>query len=298
MTPAPPVRCLLVGFPGSGKTGALACLLNAGFKLRVLDFDGNLEPLLLYADKDKLKNLSAVYLEDRMTITPSGFVEPVGIPQAFAEAFRLMDHWKFKDEEGNEVDLGPSREWGPDTILVLDGLTSMGEAAMRRARKIMNKGVANTTMQVQMLAQGEQAAFIDRLTSKRNRFHVIALAHLKMIAPKDIQRDDPDTTKELKERLIDMIPSRYYPRALGQELPQHVGGYFPTLLRVELEFKGHTPTRWIKTVSQEALDLKIPAPNFPARLSIEDGMLQVFRALSPGSFDTLNPSVSTEEIGK
>ena len=41
-----PLRIMLLGFPGSGKTGSLAPLANAGFKLRILDFDGNLDPML------------------------------------------------------------------------------------------------------------------------------------------------------------------------------------------------------------------------------------------------------------
>src|ERR1700719_2135528 len=105
-----PVRCLMVGYPGSGKTGSLACLLNAGFKMRFMDFDGNLEPLMLYADRDKLVNLDVLHFEDQMRLTSNGFMEPVGIPQAFFQAHQAMDHWRYKDDDGADVDLGHSRD--------------------------------------------------------------------------------------------------------------------------------------------------------------------------------------------
>src|ERR1700692_1276245 len=39
----PALRIMVVGYPGTAKTGSLASLLNAGFKIRMLDYDGNIE---------------------------------------------------------------------------------------------------------------------------------------------------------------------------------------------------------------------------------------------------------------
>jgi hypothetical protein len=36
------VKAMLAADSGSGKTGALACLVDAGFNLRILDFDNGL----------------------------------------------------------------------------------------------------------------------------------------------------------------------------------------------------------------------------------------------------------------
>ncbi len=58
-----------------------------------------------------------------------------------------MDRWKYT-EDGEEVDLGASKDWGPDTVVVLDSLTAMGTAAFRRQMSLMNKTPLNTTQQL------------------------------------------------------------------------------------------------------------------------------------------------------
>lgn len=285
------VRALLVGYPGAGKTGALACLIDAGFKMRFLDFDGNLEPLLLHADASKLDNLDVLHFEDRMRIG-SAFHEPVGIPTAFSDALKAMDHWKYKDGEGNEVDLGKSDEWGPDTIVVLDSLTAMGEASMKRAMKLSNKTPMNNTDRVWGLAMGEQAEFIKRLTRTSNRFHVIVLAHLKMIGPKDIRHGDSSLTQKIKEETGSLIETRLFPSALGWQLPQQIGGEFPTLLEVTASVKAGHVKRVIRTVPRPELDVKLPAILEAKELDIKDGMLHIFNALSPNSVKLVKENVN------
>lgn len=279
----PAQRIMVVGFPGTAKTGSLASLLNAGFKIRMLDFDGNPDPLLQFADKDKLKNLDIAYFSDAMRVG-SRFIEPVGIPSAFPDALRMMDEWKYKDDEGNIVNLGvPDRDWGPDTILVLDSLTSMGEAAFNRAMKLMNKTPENNTDRVWGLAMHEQAAFVKKLASNNKRYHVIILAHLKIIAPRDVRKGDSPLTEKIKENMAEMIVPRMYPRALGWELPQQIGKEFPVIIEAEKVIRGGKTIRTLNLEPKVLLDLKFPAAIKDSRLPIETGMLQVFEALSPGS---------------
>lgn len=280
----PALRIMVVGFPGTAKTGMLASLLNAGFKIRMLDFDGNIDPLLQYADQSMLGNLDVVYLEDKLKAR-SQFIEPIGIPKAFTTALDLMDEWKYTDEAGHEVNLGKSEDWGPDTIVVLDSLTKMGDAAKRRAMKLLNKTPANTTDRVWGLAMQEQSAFIEKLTSANNRFHVIVLAHLKIISPRDIRDGDSQLTQHIKEQMADVVPTRFYPRALGWQLPQEIGGEFPVILEAEKVTKGGKTVRTLNLEPKVLLDVKFPGP-YPegkSRLDISDGMLRVFEALSPGS---------------
>ncbi len=42
-----------LGYPGAGKTGSWACLANAGYQLRIIDLDHNLDPLLEFIDEEK-----------------------------------------------------------------------------------------------------------------------------------------------------------------------------------------------------------------------------------------------------
>jgi hypothetical protein len=272
------VRMLVVGYPGAGKTGGLASLVNAGFKVRMLDFDGNYQPLLMYAKPELRKNIDIVVLEDKMRQGPR-YAEPVGIPEAFAQAHKLLDRWKYKDGD-EEVDLGRSKDWGPDTIVVLDSLTSLGRAAFRRAMVMQNKTPGNITDQVWGLAMQEQENFIEALTSADNNHHVIVLSHLVLVGPPQHRKGDDDQTKELKERLTDLVPTRLYPSALGQKLPPKIAEHFTTTVLIESEVRGKSVRRVIRAQPRPELDLKAAVLESIEGLSIEDdGLLKVFLAL-------------------
>lgn len=289
----PALRILVVGYPGTAKTGSLASLLNAGFKIRYLDFDGNLDPLLQYTRPEMLANLDVAYFEDRMR-SGAQAIEPIGIPQAFANAFKQLDDWKTQDANGNEISLGASSDWGPDTIVVLDSLTKMGDAAFRRSMKMQNKTPLNTTDRVWGLAMQEQSAFIERLTSANNKHHVIVLAHLKMIGPKDTRSGESDIASTIKHQIADILPTRLYPSALGWQLPQAIGGEFPIVIEATKVTKATGTTRTLNLAPRQLLDVKFPGAlgtDFPQTLDIGDGMLRVFKALSPGSVDLVATNI-------
>lgn len=279
-----PVRMLVVGNPKAGKTGSLVSLLNAGFKIRFLDFDGNIEPLLNFANPAMLGNLDVLSFEDDVDLSPNGQMTEVrGVPQAFANALKAMQHWKYKDETGAEVDLGRSKDWGLDTIVVLDSLTAMGHAAFARAIKLLNKTPLTITDRVWGLGMSEQMSFVKRLMSTGNSHHTIVLAHLKMIGPKEIRKGDDGITQQAKQELAALIETRLYPRALGRELPQEVGGEFPIIVEVSTEVVNGKEKRVIKTMPRAELDLGVPMKDIPPKLDLSDGMLKLFEVLSPES---------------
>jgi hypothetical protein len=274
---------MLCGYPGSGKTGALASLANAGFKIRILDFDGNLEPLIHFTKPECLGNIDAVTLEDKLRMSDK-YVVPVGIPRAFADGLKLMDHWKYTDADGEEVDLGHSKDWGRDTVLVLDSLTSMGLASKRRAMVLMNKNPGSMTDAVWGTAMAEQEAFIEKLTRQDNRFHIICLSHLKIIGPKEVRKGDDDITMKVKKDNSDLVETRLFPSALGRALPPFIGGHFPTLLLIEPHYLPGSKKvkRVIQSVPRPELDLTVPAPDLPENLDISDGLVKVFDILTGG----------------
>lgn len=276
-------RILLVGFPGAGKTGALACLANAGFKLRVMAFDklANMAPMILHTKPECRSNIDIIPFEDKLRFGQK-FTEPDGLPEAFSKAHKALDHWYSVGVDGEKVDLGRSKTWGPDHVLVLDSLTSMGRASMRRVQSMLNRTPLNTQDRDYGLAMGEQEAFIEKVTSDYNNFHVIVIAHLKIVGPKDIRKGDSDITKELKEREVDLVSTRLYPSALGKALPPVIAGHFSTTLLVETKHTRKGVQRVIRTVPRPELDLKIPAPNMPDEFDISDGLLKVFEALTGG----------------
>lgn len=279
-----PVRMLIVGYPKAGKTGGLASLLNAGFKMRFLDLDGNYEPLLNYADPDRLANLDILSFEDPIAMSAGNqFAGVVGRPMAYANALNALDHWKYKDENGTDVDLGRSRDWGPDTIVVLDSLTALGQAAFARSMHLQNKTPLTVTDRVWGFAMSEQLSFVKRLMSSANRHHTIVLAHLTMLGPKEIRKGDDAITSQVKQEIADLLPTRLWPNALGRKLPQEIGGEFPMIVEMKNKVVNRKEKHIITTVAREELDLGVPNAAIPAELDISDGMLKLFETLSPAS---------------
>jgi hypothetical protein len=274
------VRMLLLGPPGSGKTGALASLANAGFKLRIMDLDGNPDSLLAYTRPECLKNIDILSIED-----PVGQMGPVpgvkGVPQAETACWKALDRWAYKDPDGTEVDLGKSSDWGPDTVIVLDGLTGHSSACMRKAMSLMNKTVQNVSQPVWGLAQKAQDMYMERLTSTSNRFHVVVISHTKLIGPKDVEQGDSPMTVDLKARLSDMIPTRYFPTAVGKGLPQTIAGHFPTVVLAENQVRGQSVKRQLVWQPRVDIDLKLPVRSTEGLVNLgpEDGLLKIFEAL-------------------
>jgi len=111
------VKALICGDPGSGKTGALATLINADYKIAVLDFDNGLDILHSYVEEDKLGNLDYISFDVENQETPD-------------LAKNLLRHWKYKD-----MDLGPVTEWGSDKVIVIDSASLYGECLLAHSKK-------------------------------------------------------------------------------------------------------------------------------------------------------------------
>ena len=275
-----PFRGMIVGFPGAGKTGALVPLITAGFKIRMLNYDGNEQPLFAYADPTMLKNVDIVRLEDKMKVTPQ-YVGPDGIPTAFLDGLKLMNHWTYKEDDGTVVDLGHSADWGLDTVVVLDSMQSMGDSAKNRAMVIRNKTPLNTTDGVWGLGMNEQDEFIKVLAKNKARHHTIILSHLKIIQPRDKRQGDSQMTEDIKEQLAELIKARYYPAALGWALPQQIARHVPIVLEAKKKFVGRAVHRILSPVPREELDLKLPIKDLQPEYPLETGLLDIFRKVSP-----------------
>ena len=272
-----PVRMLLTGYPGAGKTGALASLVNAGYKLRIIDFDGNPESMIQYSDRAKLANVDIVSLEDKVG-DAGDHIGIKGLPTAFIRGIKLMDSWKYKDGD-EEIDLGKSSTWGNDTIVVLDGLTGLGDAAMARAMAMLNKSPTKMSQQCWGLAMSEQEAFIKKLTGADVPHHVIVISHLKIVGPKTEQSGDTDLMKEVKAAQGEIIPTRLYPSALGWALPQQIAKHFPVVVNIRVAYKGKSAVRRFDTYAREEMDIKMPTKVELGDLTVEDGLAKIFVAL-------------------
>lgn len=275
----PPARILLSGFPGSGKTGALASLANAGWKLRILDFDGNYEVLKHHVRSDA--DVDIVTFEDPLRMG-NRTMGPDGVPTAFIDADRILDRWRYKDGD-NWVDLGASRQWGEDTIVCLDGLTGLGLACWYKAQVLTNIRSDGDQRRVYQLAADEQLAFIRRLTAASNRYHFICISHLKLIGPPEIARNDEQPIQDAKRMAGEAIPTRLYPTAVGRQLSQNIAGEFSTHIRAIAEEVNGKVRRSIHYLPAVEVDLKIPVAQETisslGRLEAASGLVKILEGL-------------------
>lgn len=253
------VKGLLVGDPGSGKTGGLESLVQAGYKLRIWDFDNLLTPLIKFIKKncperidqvryqsftDKLigKDIPAM-MQGKNLYIPS----PVnGIPVAYPNALKQLNHWR----DGTE-DLGIPATWGQDTFVIVDTLTTAAKAAYRYC-DAMNMTAADKR-NIFFGAQQLVMNMLNLLASDSFNTNVFVLAHLDYEMHNDILKG--------------------FPRSIGTALKTEIAAGFNCVLLMETQGTGQHIKRIIRTNSTGIVDLKNPAPfSVPDTLPIETGL--------------------------
>jgi hypothetical protein len=278
---------MIAAEPGDGKTGSILSLAEAGFNIRLLDYDGNLEPLTVYGSPEALGRIDAVTLQDKLGDVDGRYIASEQLPTAFTKGYKLLTKgWKYQEGE-TLIDLGKASEWGPDTIVVLDSLSSMGEASMRRAMAAHSKTPFNMTSQVWGHAAKDQTDFLKMLALHRNRFHVFVLAHKKTITAADImaQNDDAKGNEKIKavklETLELLPPAKEYPMAITKNLSKAIHKELPTLLTIERKFRNGHEVRYLRTesVAEWGIGVKIPGKNIKPSYPIETGLADLFHDL-------------------
>lgn len=246
-------KMLLIGESGSGKTGALASLAAAGYKLRIIDMDGGLDFLMREMRKRhpaQLDNIEFETVRDKLKSAGSAGVIASGIPNGYTKAVSFMDKWS----DGTK----PS-EWGKDHILVLDSLTFFANAAFRW-KEALNPG-AKDPRQIFYSAQDAVEDVLALLTSDEMQTNVIVTSHVRWM-----ERQDGST--------------KAFPSAIGGALSPKIPTYFNTLVLCETSGQGATVKRQIKTAPTIFMDLKNPAGTdmLPA-LPIETGLATFFKTV-------------------
>lgn len=232
------VKMILIGDSGCGKTGSLVSLVKAGYKLRIMDFDGLLRVLVEQIKiqcPDKIGNVSFLPFKDKLKASPSGPI-PDGIPKAFNDAIQSLIRWK-----DGPNDLGNPAEWGGDTVLVIDTFTRVSDCALRWGETMVPAGRSGQT-------DGRagyftaQSAIIDLMTLlNAESFHtnVILIAHVAY-------QDRGDGT------------IRGFPRAVGKAINTEIPGFFEHILVAERSGTGATSIRTIKAVTNGMVETKSP----------------------------------------
>jgi len=248
LTESQVVKLLLIGNSKSGKTGSLASLVKAGYKLRIMDYDNGWESLAAAVQKtcpDLLSTVSIEPLRDRMKSSPIGPIMD-GPPKAFAKGLSLLDKWTDGTKPG---------DWGPEYVLVIDSLTLFSDSAYNWA-DAMNPG-AKDKRQIYGVAQKAVEHALSMLTNDDFKTNVVVICHIKYL-------DLPDGTK------------KGFPQAVGSALSPDIPIYFNSYAQCE----SAGGKRTIRTDSSALIDLANPKSfEMGKSLPIETGLATFFEVL-------------------
>lgn len=250
-----PIKGLLIGDSGNGKTGALASLAQAGYRLMVLDFDGDFANsycvnYLRERAPAALENVHYVTLRDKRKLVGAATVAD-GTPKAFSRGLNLLSHWK-DDEE----DLGPNTTWDQRSIIVIDSLSKAAEAAFdHNAYLSPTKDPRQTYFAAQQMIDD----LLMMLTSDDIRCNVLVLSHITYLE-------------------IDQGIMRGFPKSIGKASAPDIPKSFNIMLECIRKGIGSSATRVIRTVPSVAVANKQPLPSgVPDELPLTTGLADYFK---------------------
>jgi hypothetical protein len=256
------VKLLLLGDAKSGKTGSLISLVKAGYKLRILDLDNLLDilaKLITEQCPELVDNVEFRTIRDVSKMTATG--PTLTSAKAFIEATKMLDRWKYKTDEGEEIDLGVPSDWGPDCILVIDSLSRLCDACYDWCESVIPPSRSGKEMDGRAIygnAQDAIESMLGMLTSKSFECNLIVVAH-------GLYQDLPDGTTKI------------FPQGVGQKLSPKIPQYFPNYVR----YKNQGGKRTIQLDSDGMIDLANTNPNaFEGKsLPIETGLATFFEVM-------------------
>lgn len=252
-------KLLFVGDSGAGKTGALASLAAAGYKVRILDLDNGVDVLRdLLANgkypKDSISNVDYVTLTEPMK-NVGGKLIPAKA-SVWPRLTSMLADWVDGDTK-----LGSITTWDNNCVVVLDSLTMLSDAALSYILA-MNGRLGQHPHQADWgLAQALVENLLRMLYDESVKCNVIINCHIKPMGD-------------------DNGPERYYPNTLGKALPPKVGRYFNTVLLAQSSGRGANLKRQIFTTSQGTIECKNTAPSKVAQsYPLESGLADYFAAV-------------------
>jgi hypothetical protein len=233
------VKMLLLGDTGNGKTGLLATLASAGYRLFVGDFDNGLDVLLdpTVLAPEFRKNVFFKTFYDKATLT-AGVLGTTPQAKGFQDFVSSMGNWM---EDGKS--LGNIYSWGAKDVFVIDSLTFLGNMIMAHVLQLSGRAGQKPQIQDFGSAVDSQESIIETLYNPAVRCNVVVTAHLNP------QSDD------MQGGVTKMFPS-----ALGKKLPTKIGRYFNTIVQVQKTGIGDKVKRELLTSNSHMTALKVPKP--------------------------------------
>lgn len=236
------VKMLMLGNSGSGKTGSLASLAAAGYRLFIYDFDNGLDILMDPKVLDPKHRGNIFYKTYQDKPVKSGNTL---IPQATAWTQMTKDIGDWK-EDGKSM--GGIISWGPQDILVIDSFTFASDRCFDYVLQTNGRMGQRPQIQDYGHAIDSLQGFLELVTGNA-ACNVIMTAHLMFLG------------EELSGA------RKAFPNTIGQKLAPKIPRYFNNMVLVEKIQKGTDTIRQIQTQGTHVIDLKVSKPSLiPAKM--------------------------------
>ncbi len=270
-------KLMLIGDSGMGKTGALASLVVAGYKLYILDFDNGIDILANVLRKKNpalLREVRYKTITDNMKVV-GGKIQATS-SKAWNEAVGMLSTWN----DGTEPKISVAT-LGPKDVLVIDSLTFAGKAALRFICAMNGRLAAKPYQSDFGEAQQLLENLLGMLYSTELKCNVVVLSHIREVGKTTTiavsDRDGKESAKVVEE---EGSRKGFAETGTGRALSPIVGRFFNSVLMVDMIGTGEHARRQIVTVPTGNIGLKNSAPGLvKAKYSLETGLAEYFAAL-------------------
>lgn len=272
-----PVKLLLLGQSGSGKTGSLASLAEAGYNLRILDFDEGTpilqdlctNPKSPYKVPEPDQRIQYVTLTDKMK--PMGDRVICQSATAWPRAIKLLGDWT-----DGETKLGKLSDWTSQEILVVDSLTMLSTAALHyhlsMQGALLNPRTQNEGRRDVYAAQSMIRSLLEMLYSDGIKCNVIMMSH--------ITYNTEEGTKPDPAKPDEIMSKQGFPAAIGRALGPEIPRFFNSMLIAKTEGIAQAAPRYIYTVPVDAINAKSSAPlRVEKKYKLATGLAEYFKAV-------------------
>jgi hypothetical protein len=289
--PAYRFKEIVIASPKTGKTGAIAVLVNAGYRVILAAFDPGYDILLNLVEPEHMHNLIILPFADKRGFKGKDSKITVGHmsePTAFAKFAAFLNDGKARRarcQGGEVIELGASETWGTDTFLVVDNLTTLSKDAWARWLSMAGRDALHWNKRDWMISQAEVDSVLIQLASDEYSYNLIVLAHWDVKGPREYEDEDKknpdksDYNNELREREKDLIPTKQVPVSIGRALSKTLTQHFPTCVWAEIDDSGRRIFNLEPTAVRDS-GVPVRAGTLPKTLPIETGLLQIFEAVT------------------
>lgn len=261
-------RFVVAGFPKAGKSGSLACLLDAGYTLRYLDFDKNSHPIEAYASAEGRARFQRVECIDKAEINPATGGVMFRSREAVPTAMKALNQWP----DGTRA-----QDWGAEDILVIDSGSVMAESAMQR-NMLLNQRAGKRPQFGDYTAAHDTMTNLFLAVKSTVQCHFLFLTHLFLMGP-DLSAPDFDNDA-LAEKVVERklegaenVPWQLAPKTVGRAL-HDLAKHFSGVIYV----RARGLQRRLILHPEDGINAGVSIPGLPPELPIETGMAKIFEA--------------------